>query len=84
MDIEDVLAIVEGYIARVFKDVIGTDVPLPIKPDLQTGAETYGTDADATAWAFDISAITANNGFPVFAGAVAGGGVGGIWQKRTP
>ena len=88
VDMEDVLAIVEGYIARVFKDVIGTDVPLPIKRlTYKQALETYGTDKPDTRYGmelFDISAITANSGFPVFAGAVAGGGsVGGITAKNA-
>ena len=78
VDVEDVIDVNERYLAFLFKEVLGVDVPLPIqrmtweeamnrfgsdKPDLRFGMELK-----------DVSDLAASCGFGVFAGAVAGGG----------
>jgi aspartyl-tRNA synthetase len=86
VDMEDVLALGEGYIKRVFSEALGVDVPMPI-PRL-TYAEAmsrYGTDKPDTRYAmelFDLSDIVKGCGFSVFTGAIKGGGsVRGITAK---
>ncbi|MCR5234567.1 MAG: aspartate--tRNA ligase [Lachnospiraceae bacterium] len=78
VDVDDVIAVNEGAIARVFKEVLDIDVPLPIrrmtwneamnrfgsdKPDLRFGMELT-----------DVSDVVKGCGFSVFAGAVDNGG----------
>ena len=78
VDVEDVLEINEGFIKRLWKDVLGVDIETPIqrltwreamdrfgsdKPDLRFGLELS-----------DISDIVKNCGFKVFSDPVANGG----------
>ena len=78
VDVEDVLAINEGFIKRLFGDIIGIDVETPLprltwrdamdrfgsdKPDLRFGLELC-----------DISDIVVSCGFKVFSEPVAQGG----------
>ena len=78
VDVEDILAINEGFIKRLFGDILGVEVEMPIrrltwreamdrfgsdKPDLRFGLELC-----------DISDIVGNCGFKVFAEPVAHGG----------
>jgi aspartyl-tRNA synthetase len=76
---DDVLKVMEGLIATVFRDAIGFEVPLPVprltyaealdrfgvdNPDLRFGLELQ-----------DISALVQNSSFKVFTDAVAAGGL---------
>ncbi len=76
---DDVIAVMEGMIAAVFKDALGVEVALPMQrmtyaealhrfgvdnPDLRFGLELV-----------DLSALVKDCGFKVFAEAVAGGGL---------
>ncbi|MCL2397706.1 MAG: aspartate--tRNA ligase [Defluviitaleaceae bacterium] len=86
VDQEDVLAMTEGLVARMFADAAGVDLPTPFprmthkeamtrfgsdKPDLRFGMELV-----------DISAVVAGSEFAVFQGALdAGGSVRGINAK---
>ena len=78
VDVDDVIAVNEGAIAKVFKEVLNIDVPLPIrrmtweeamnrfgsdKPDLRFGMELK-----------DVSSIVKECGFSVFASAIENGG----------
>ncbi|MCR4807306.1 MAG: aspartate--tRNA ligase [Lachnospiraceae bacterium] len=78
VDVDDVIAVNEGAIARVFKEVLDIDVPLPIKrmtwieamnrfgsdkPDLRFGMELT-----------DVSDVVKGCGFGVFTGALENGG----------
>lgn len=78
VDVEDVLTIGEGYIKRLFKDVLAVDIPLPLPRMTYTYAmENYGSDKPDTRFdmkLINISDIVKNCGFSVFSGAVASGG----------
>ena len=78
VDVDDVIAVNEGAIAKVFKEVLGVEVSLPIqrmtwieamnrfgsdKPDLRFGMELC-----------DVSDVIKNCGFGVFTGALENGG----------
>ncbi len=75
---EDIMEMNEGFIKRLFKEVLNVDIPTPM-PRL-TFAEAmnrYGSDKPDTRYAMeitDISDLVANCGFSVFSGAVQGGG----------
>ena len=83
--VEDVLAIGEGYIRRVFKDAMGIDIgPLP-RMTYQEAMEKYGSDKPDTRYGmeiFNLADEVKNCGFAVFTNALqAGGGVHGICAK---
>ena len=49
VDVEDVLEVGEGYIARIFKDALGVDIPLPLKRlTYKDAMERYGSDKPDT------------------------------------
>lgn len=86
VDEEDVQAIGEGFIQRVFKEALDIDIPLPLPRLTYTEAmDRYGSDKPDTRFAMeiqDISDLVENCGFGVFSGAVQGGGtVRGITAK---
>ncbi len=88
VDMDDVLAIGEGYMKRVFKEALGVVVQLPL-PRL-TYAEAmsrYGSDKPDTRYGmelFDLSDAVADSDFVVFKGALeAGGSVGGFTAKNA-
>ena len=75
---EDVIAVNEGFLQRVFKEVLDVDIPLPL-PRLtwREAMDRFGSDKPDTRFGFeikDISDIAANCGFGVFKGAVEAGG----------
>ena len=86
VDVEDVLAIGEGYIRRLFKDVLDVEIPMPLPRLTYTEAmERYGSDKPDTRYGmelYDLTEVVRDCGFGVFSGAVAGGGsVRGITAK---
>ncbi len=78
VEMEDVFSVAEGYISRLFKDVLNVDIPLPIKKLTYTEAmNNYGSDKPDTRFdmkLMDISDIVENCGFSVFADTVKNGG----------
>ncbi len=78
VDVEDVLAIGEGYMQTVFKQVLDVDIPLPLPRLTYTEAmERYGSDKPDTRFSMEIinlNEVVAGCGFGVFAGAVEAGG----------
>lgn len=78
VDMEDVLAIGEGYIQRVFKEAIGVEIPLPLpRLTYQQAMERYGSDKPDTRFGMeltDLSDVVKDCGFGVFSSAVQGGG----------
>lgn len=85
-DEAEIQQIVEGYIARAFKEVLDVDIPLPLPRMTYTEAmERYGSDKPDTRFDMqitDISDLVENCGFGVFSGAVQkGGSVRGITVK---
>lgn len=75
---EDVFGIAEGYVKRLFKEVLDVDIPLPLPRLTYTEAmENYGSDKPDTRFDMkirDISDIAAGCGFAVFADTVKNGG----------
>lgn len=75
---DDVIAVNEGFLQRVFKDVLDVDIQLPL-PRLtwREAMDRFGSDKPDTRFGFeikDISDIAATCEFAVFKGAVEGGG----------
>ncbi|MBE6730180.1 MAG: aspartate--tRNA ligase [Ruminococcaceae bacterium] len=78
VDVEDVLAIGEGFVKRLFKDVLNIDIPMPLpRLTYKEAMERYGSDKPDTRYGMeitDISDIVKNCGFGVFTSAIQGGG----------
>ncbi len=78
VDVEDVLAIGEGYMQRVFKDALGIDIPLPLpRLTFKDAMERYGSDKPDTRYGMeicDLSEVVKDCGFGVFTSAIEGGG----------
>ena len=88
VDMEDVLKIGEGFIARVFKEALGVDVQLPLpRLTYKEAMERYGSDKPDTRFGmeiFDLTDEVKDCGFSVFTSAIAGGGsVRGITAKSA-
>ena len=86
VEMDDVLAIGEGYVKRLFKEVLDVDVATPIpRLTYQEAMERYGSDKPDTRYAmelYNLTDIVKDCGFSVFSGAVAEGGcVRGITAK---
>ena len=75
---DDVMALNEGLIARVFKEVIGVDVQLPIKRmTFKDAMEKYGSDKPDLRFGMEIKNITEavkDMDFVVFKSAIEDGG----------
>jgi aspartyl-tRNA synthetase len=78
VDIDDVIDVNERLLAKVFKDAIGVDVPLPIpRMTWQEAMDRYGSDKPDTRFGMElvnVSEIVKNCGFGVFTGALENGG----------
>lgn len=88
VEMEDVLAIGEGYMERVFKEALGVDIPLPLpRLTYREAMNRYGSDKPDTRFGmelYDLTDIVKDCGFSVFSGAAAGGGtVRGITAKGS-
>ncbi len=83
VDVEDVLAMGEGLMKRLFSEVLGAEITLPLPRLTYTEAmNRYGSDKPDTRFGMelqDVSEAVRGCGFGVFSGAVeAGGMVGAI------
>ncbi|MDU1539807.1 MAG: aspartate--tRNA ligase [Paeniclostridium sordellii] len=82
---EDVMAIMEKMVQRIFKEILNVDVKLPLKTMTYAEAmEIYGSDKPDTRFGYeltDISDIVKTCGFGVFANAAKDGSVRGINVK---
>jgi len=78
VDIDDILQINEGFIQRLFKEVLNVDVKLPLPRLTYADAmNRYGSDKPDTRYGMeitDISELVKDCAFSVFSGAVADGG----------
>lgn len=88
VDVEDVLEVGEGYIARIFKDALGVDIPLPLKRlTYKDAMERYGSDKPDTRFGmeiYDLSDEVKDSNFVVFKSALENGGtVRGITAKNA-
>lgn len=87
VEVDDIITAAEGLIQKVFLDVVGAKVALPIQQmTYQTAMETYGSDKPDLRFGLeitDVSGLVRDCGFSVFSSAVAGGGsVRGINGKN--
>ena len=75
---EDIYTIAEGYIKRLFKEILNVDIPTPLPRLRFTDAmNDYGSDKPDTRFDMkikDLSDIVENCGFGVFADTVKNGG----------
>ena len=88
VDMEDVLQIGEGYIKRLFKDVMDIDIPTPFpRYTYNEVMERFGSDKPDTRFGmeiFNISEEVRDTEFVVFKNALANGGsVRGITAKNA-
>lgn len=87
-DVEDILAIGEGLIKRLMKEIMDADLPTPL-PRLKynDAMSLYGSDKPDTRFDMtikDLSETVRDTGFSVFADAVGNGGsVRGIVAKNA-
>jgi aspartyl-tRNA synthetase len=76
---EDVMAVAEGMMAAVFKDVIGLELKCPFpRLSYAEAISRYGLDKPDTRFGLELKEVTdivAGSGFKVFAEAVAKGGI---------
>ncbi|MBQ8276304.1 MAG: aspartate--tRNA ligase [Clostridia bacterium] len=75
---DDVMEMNEGYVARLFKEVLGVEIALPLpRLTFRDAMERYGSDKPDTRFGMEIqniSDLVENSGFAVFSGAVKDGG----------
>ncbi|MBR3802747.1 MAG: aspartate--tRNA ligase [Clostridia bacterium] len=86
VEMDDVLAIGEGYVKRLFKEILDVEIETPIvRLTYKDAMERYGSDKPDTRYAmelYDLTDIVKDCGFSVFSGAVAeAGSVRGITAK---
>ncbi len=78
VDVDDVIAITEGMVAKVCKEAIGHEVQLPIKRiTWHEAMNRFGSDKPDTRFGMelvDVSDVVAGCGFGVFTGALENGG----------
>ena len=78
VDMDDVLDVNERLIARVFKDALGVEVPLPLKRmTWQEAMDRFGSDKPDVRFGMelvDVSEVVKDCGFGVFTGALENGG----------
>lgn len=86
VDVDDVIDVNERLLAKLFKDTIGVDVPLPIqRMTYKEAMERFGSDKPDLRFGMELTDITdvvKDCEFVVFKGAIeAGGSVRGINAK---
>lgn len=76
---DDIMNVTEGLIAKVFKDVKGIDIKLPIdRMDYDTAIDLYGSDKPDLRFDLVINDITSNfkdSEFKVFSDVIRNGGI---------
>jgi len=81
VDVDDVIEVNEGFIKRVFKEIKGIDVSLPIpRMSYAEAMNRYGSDKPDTRFGFelhDVTELTKNCGFAAFEGNSQNGGYTG-------
>ena len=78
VDMDDVLAVQEGFLKRLFKEVKGIDIETPLRRMTYAEAmERYGSDKPDLRFGFELKKlndVVAGTEFKVFADALANGG----------
>lgn len=85
-DVEDVLDVNERLLKKIFKEIAGVDISLPIpRMTWKEAMERYGSDKPDTRFSMeliDVSQVVAECGFHVFTSALStGGSVRGLNAK---
>ena len=85
---EDIMAMNEGFIKRVFKEVLNVDIPTPLpRITFADAMNRYGSDKPDTRFGMeiqDLSEVVKGCGFGVFTSAIeAGGSVRAIVAKNA-
>jgi len=79
IDREDIITVMEGMIARIFKEAKAVDVQLPVqRMTYQEAIRRFGVDNPDIRFGMelvDLTAIVKDAGFKVFAEVAAGGGI---------
>ncbi len=88
VEMEDVLAMGEGYMKRIFKEILDIDLPLPLpRLTFKEAMERYGSDKPDTRYGmeiYNISDLVKDCGFGVFEGPISeGGSVRAITAKNA-
>ncbi len=86
VDVDDVLEMIEGFIKRVFKDVLNKEITMPLpRLTYNEAMERFGSDKPDTRFGmeiYDLSETVKDCGFGVFTSAIeAGGSVRAITVK---
>lgn len=75
---EDIMEMAEGFISRLFSEILGRDIPVPLPRMKYTEAlERFGFDKPDTRFGMEITDLTdvvKDCGFGVFTSAIANGG----------
>jgi len=78
VDMDDILAIQEGYLKKLFHDIKGVDIKLPLRRmSYQDAMERFGSDKPDLRFGFelkDISDLVKGTEFQVFSNALSSGG----------
>lgn len=78
VDVEDVLTVNEGFIARLFREIHGIELPTPfMRMPYAEAMERFGSDKPDLRFGYElknISDIVKNTEFKVFSGAIEAGG----------
>jgi aspartate--tRNA ligase len=78
VDMDDVLGIQEGYLKKLFHDIKGVDIKLPLRRmSYQDAMERFGSDKPDLRFGFelkDISELVKGTEFQVFSNALSSGG----------
>jgi aspartyl-tRNA synthetase len=88
VDMDDVLDMVEGYMARLFGEIMGKEITLPLpRITYKESIERFGTDKPDTRYGmeiFDLSDLLGQSSFGVFRAALdEGGSVRGICAQNA-
>lgn len=83
VDVDDIIEMQEGYLKKVFKELMGVDIKLPLpRIPYDEAMERYGSDKPDTRFGFELKLLNdhvSNSEFKVFTDAIAeGGAVRGI------
>ncbi|MBQ8301424.1 MAG: aspartate--tRNA ligase [Clostridia bacterium] len=78
VDVEDILEMNEGFIKRLFKEILDVDIPTPLpRLTYKEAMERYGSDKPDTRFGMeicDLSDLVKDSGFGVFSSAIESGG----------
>ena len=82
VDVEDIYAIAEGYVKRLFKEALDVDIPTPLpRYTYKECMERFGSDKPDMRFGMELIDITdevKESEFAVFRNAVEGGGSDGV------